>query len=74
MDRQWYTRSEAADYLGFSVKTLANWAASGAGPDLRRVGRAVRYHRDELNRFVERNGASGRPPRYRPGSRRRKVA
>lgn len=31
MPKLW-TRQEAADYLGVSAKTLANWASNGIGP------------------------------------------
>jgi hypothetical protein len=69
MDRPWLTRDEAAAYLSVAPKTLANWQSLGTGPDLRRIGRTVRYSRDELNRFVDTNGSATRPTRR--ASRRR---
>jgi hypothetical protein len=73
MDRVWLTRQEAADFLSIAPKTLANWCSIGTGPDLRRIGRGVRYHRDELSRFVESNGSAPRPPRRRAARARHRT-
>jgi excisionase family DNA binding protein len=74
MERLWLTRQEAADYLGFAYKTLENWAGRGTGPEMKRIGRTPRYHRDELERFIQSNGSPNKPLRYQPGSRKRKTA
>lgn len=45
---------EAAEFLGVSVQTLANWRCDGRGPDFYRAGtRKVLYHRDELRAWVK---------------------
>lgn len=44
---------QAAELLGLSVKTLQNWRYTGLnGPHFHKIGRCVRYHRDELDRFL----------------------
>jgi predicted DNA-binding transcriptional regulator AlpA len=44
---------EAAEALGFALKTLESWRASGEGPRFVRIGRAVRYRSRDLEDFVE---------------------
>ena len=48
------TREQAADYLGIKPQTLAAWASTKryALPYVL-IGRAVRYRRAELDRFIE---------------------
>mgnify|MGYP001203675018 CR=1 FL=1 len=52
------TTSQAAEILGLSAKTLANWRVSGKGPEFHRLGGAVRYHPNDLNAWVERGKRS----------------
>jgi len=47
------TTPEAADYLGLAVSTLNKWRCHGGGPEFLKLGRAVRYRKDDLDRFVE---------------------
>jgi hypothetical protein len=58
------SRSQAAEFLGLSVSTLASWATLGHGPAFSKLsaGRSgcVRYSLAELQRFV------GDPQAYRP--------
>lgn len=58
------SRSQAAEFLGLSVSTLASWATLGHGPTFTKLsaGRSgcVRYSLAELQRFV------GDPQAYRP--------
>jgi excisionase family DNA binding protein len=54
--RVWMTRSQAADYLGLKAKTLANWVSVGKGPRFKKPGKIVLYRREELDKFIERNG------------------
>ena len=42
---------EAAQLLGLSVSTLRNWRFAGVGPKYYKVGRAVRYDRNDLRQF-----------------------
>ena len=47
------TRKEAADYLGLSANTLSSWASNGRVKlPFVRLGRAVRYRRRDLDRFI----------------------
>ncbi len=51
---EWLTRKEAAEYLGMSVHTLANWVQD---PDISlpfyKVGKMVRYKKSDLDEFQE---------------------
>lgn len=44
--------AEVATYLGVTTRTLRNWAASGYGPQRRKVGRLVKYRWSEVTAFV----------------------
>ncbi len=44
----------AADFLGYSRKTLQSWRVRGGGPSFVRVnGRSIRYRRRDLIAWVE---------------------
>jgi excisionase family DNA binding protein len=43
INERWLSRRELADRLGLPVKTLAQWASKGTGPQYARMGRHVRY-------------------------------
>ena len=48
------TESEAADFLGFSVRALQNWRIRGGGPRFVRISsRTVRYRRRDLIEWTE---------------------
>lgn len=47
------TTPEAAHYLGLAVSTLNKWRCHGGGPEFLKLGRAVRYRQDDLDRFLE---------------------
>lgn len=42
----------AAEYLGMSVSTLNKWRCHGGGPLFMKLGRAVRYRREDLDAFI----------------------
>lgn len=46
------TTSDAAAYLGLACATLNKWRCHGGGPVFVKLGRAVRYRRDDLNAFL----------------------
>jgi excisionase family DNA binding protein len=46
------TPREAAEYLRSSVSTLAKLRMYGGGPAFTRIGRAIRYPRAELDRYM----------------------
>lgn len=43
---------QAADYLGLSKFTLEIWRSRGDGPRYLKLGRSVRYTREDLNAFM----------------------
>jgi predicted DNA-binding transcriptional regulator AlpA len=47
------TESQAADFLGLSVRTLQAWRWRGGGPKFCKLGRSVRYPRRELVAFQQ---------------------
>ncbi len=53
-DRRLLTRAETAELLGLKVQTLACWAVSGKHLPFVKVGRSVRYKRDDVEQFIER--------------------
>lgn len=50
--------ADAAAFLGLSVKTLANWRVSGAGPQFIKLGSRVLYNRIDLEAFLAENTVS----------------
>lgn len=46
------TTREAAQYLGLAVSTLNKWRCHGGGPEFLKLGRAVRYRREDLDAFL----------------------
>ena len=54
------TRPEAAEYLGIKPQTLAVWATTKRyGLPLVKVGRLVKYRKEDLDAFIIRNLAGG---------------
>ncbi len=48
-----FTVPEAAAYLGLAVSTLNKWRCYGNhGPAFMKLGKAVRYRRDDLDTFM----------------------
>lgn len=45
--------AEAAGILDCTVSTLRNWRWKGTGPRFRKIGRMVRYHRADLQAFID---------------------
>lgn len=46
------TEVDAADLLRMSIRTLQAWRARGFGPSFVRAGRAIRYRRSDLIRWI----------------------
>jgi hypothetical protein len=46
------TEQALADYLGVAVQTPRKWRLTGEGPRYIKIGRAVRYHPDDVDAFV----------------------
>jgi len=53
LQRTVLTTTEAAAYLGLAISTLNKWRCYGEGPHFIKLGRAVRYKREDLDSFVE---------------------
>jgi hypothetical protein len=49
------TTRQAAIYLSLEPQTLEVWRGRGRGPSFVKIGSLVRYERQELQAFVERN-------------------
>jgi excisionase family DNA binding protein len=53
---QLLSETEAARFLGFSVRTLQGWRVKGGGPRFVKIGgRSVRYRRRDLNAWADAN-------------------
>lgn len=51
--------TEAAAFLGYSIRALQNWRYRGGGPDFVKVSqRSVRYRRKDLMAWADRNTVS----------------
>jgi excisionase family DNA binding protein len=46
------TEGEAASLLRVSLTSVRRWRREGRGPVFRKLGRSVRYRRDDLTDFV----------------------
>lgn len=46
------TPTEAAKFLHVRPQTLACWRLYGKGPSFARIGRMIRYRREELERWI----------------------
>lgn len=47
------TEREAAKFLGLSHRTLQTWRQKGWGPPFLKLGFSVRYHKQDLQNFME---------------------
>jgi hypothetical protein len=61
-----YDSRTAAKLLGISVSILNSWRQTGEGPDYIKVGTLVRYHPDDLQRWLAANRVARVPHRRRP--------
>jgi len=48
-----FTTKQAAEILGLKPTTLEVWRTRGDGPVYMKIGRAVRYRREDLESFME---------------------
>jgi excisionase family DNA binding protein len=55
------TPQEVADFLAMPVLTLQTWRAKRTGPRAYRVGRHVRYRREEVEAWLEQQAGSAAP-------------
>jgi excisionase family DNA binding protein len=52
------TEVQAAELLNLSTRTLQAWRIRGVGPPFVQAGRAVRYRRRDLVKWIEANTVS----------------
>src|SRR5256714_15217286 len=64
----WLTLGQAAKYLGMAQSTIRKWSDTGRLPAFYTPGGHRRYRRSDLDRFLERGGASA-PSRHGEGRR-----
>src|ERR671935_639085 len=64
----WLTLGQAAKYLGVAQSTIRKWSDQGRVPAFYTPGGHRRYRRSDLDRFLERGGASV-PSRHGEGRR-----
>lgn len=52
-----FSRPEAAEYLGITTQTLADWAHQGRGPKFSKFGYSkkskVLYQKEDLDSFIQ---------------------
>lgn len=51
-EHQSMTTGETADYLNISPATLETWRCRGGGPPFRKLGRAVRYLKTDVDEWL----------------------
>ena len=47
--------NQAADDLGIAVQTLRNWRSNRRGPSYLKLGRSIRYRREDIEHYKLRN-------------------
>lgn len=55
------TPQQTADFLQIAVVTLQTWRALGTGPQFHRVGRKIRYNREDVEAWVARKTEKATP-------------
>lgn len=50
-EREWLTEKEAAEHYGLTAGGLRYMRSQGYGPKFSKFGRAVRYHRRDLDEW-----------------------
>ncbi len=53
MDREWFTRSQAAKYLGVPKRYLDRLAMIGADLPYYKLGKLARYTKSDLDKWLE---------------------
>lgn len=47
------TVQDASEFLGLSVSTLNKWRCYGKGPVFLKLGRVIRYRKEDLETYIE---------------------
>lgn len=58
MSSKLWTIHDLAEFLGVPVNTLYQWRSKGYGPTGRRIGKYVRYRPEDVEAWVEQQGAA----------------
>jgi excisionase family DNA binding protein len=58
MMKKLLTIDDLADYLGVPKGTVYRWRTTGYGPAGIRVGKYVRYRADDVDAWIEQQGAA----------------
>ncbi|MBZ5609130.1 MAG: helix-turn-helix domain-containing protein [Acidobacteriia bacterium] len=67
MERSGYMQdTEAASILGLKPNTLRKWRVLGRGPRYRKLGRAVRYSKADLDAWLSTCPGGGEPSGEQP--------
>lgn len=53
------TEADVARRLNLAVGTLQSWRITGKGPEFVKLGRAVRYRPEDIERFVQASLTAG---------------
>lgn len=59
MNSPWFTPKEAAEYLRTTAEALEYRRRKTTGPAFSKVGKLIRYNRDELDRWLNDNRQEG---------------
>lgn len=51
-DDRLFTPTEVADYLQLPIQTLYRWRTTGDGPPAHKIGRHLRYRRDDIDAWL----------------------
>lgn len=54
----WLSTEGVAEYLGVSIDTVRSWRYRGVGPVGSKAGKHVRYHVDDVDRWMREQAAS----------------
>jgi excisionase family DNA binding protein len=58
MSSKLLTITDLSEHLGVPVNTLYQWRTKGYGPIGRRIGKHVRYRPEDVDTWVEQQGAA----------------
>jgi len=58
MSSKLWTITDVSDHLGVPVNTLYQWRTKGYGPQGRRIGKYVRYRPEDVDAWIEGQGAA----------------
>lgn len=58
MSSKLWTITDVSDHLGVPVNTLYQWRTKGYGPTGRRIGKYVRYRPEDVDAWIEGQGAA----------------